>query len=189
MRGDRKMRAVRGEAEADGSREQIFLDLTGVSVLVMMPTTRDLPPQTVYSLLETQRIALEHDIRVRMLIEPGASSPSLARSICIHRFLYETPDLTKAFWIDSDMEWDGDAFMRMVALSTKYDVVVGAYSQKQEPLHFMLNTPGPVRPNELGCIPAASGGLGFTICDRRVIEVLAERSPRRRLSVQHELRE
>src|SRR5262245_60956595 len=109
MRGDRRMRSVREEAEEDGSGKVIRLDLSGVSVLIAMPTTRPLPPHTVISLLKTQRALDRSNIPAEVLIEPGVAVVEIARSLCAHRFL-ESP-ASKLFWIDSDMAWEPDAFM------------------------------------------------------------------------------
>jgi hypothetical protein len=171
------MRSVRRETEADGNAKFLPIDLSGVSVFVAMPAHRDLSPMTVMSLLESCRVASEHGIPVRVLIEPGISDVSLARTICVHRFLNQS-DATKLFCIDSDMQWSPDSFMRMLALSTKVDVVIGAYPEKSEPIRFHLGTPGCVTMNEYGCITAQSSGLGFTIIDRRVIEAMADGAPR-----------
>lgn len=169
------MRAVRGKTEADGGPKVIRLDLSGVSVFVAIPAHRDLPPQTVISLLKTQRVLDKNNIPAEVLIEPGISDVEIVRSMCVHRFL-ETP-ATKLFWIDSDMTWEPDAFMRMLALSGKVDVVCGAYPAKEEPLRFHLGTPGRVAMNEYGCIPCRGGGLGFCIVNRPVIEQLAAKAP------------
>lgn len=170
------MRAIRREAEENGSGGRLVsVDLSGMSVLIAMPTHRDLPPQTVLSLLNTFSAAVAHDIQLRVLIEPGCTIVSLARSICVYRFL--KTNLSKLFWIDSDMEWSPDAFLRMLALSTKADVVCGAYAGKTEPLEFYAATPGPVTMNDYGCIPFAGSGLGFSVVNRNVIEALANDAP------------
>lgn len=169
------MRPVRGKVEADGSQTVLRVDLTGVSVFVAMPTHRDLPPQTVISLLESQRAADQHNIPYQTLIEPDINDVQVARSVCVHRFLQT--NASKLFFINSDMQYDGGAFMRMLALSTKADVVLGAYAAKEEPLTFHIGTPGRVTMNEYGCIPCRGGGLGFAIIDRKVVERLAKDAP------------
>jgi hypothetical protein len=169
------MRSVRREAEAVGGQKVLRIDLTGVSVFIAMPTHRDLPPQTVISLLKTQRVLDKNNIPCEVLIEPGVSLVEVARSMCVYRFLQT--EATRMFWVDSDITWEPDAFIRMLALSAKVDVVCGAYPAKEEPLRFHLGTPGRVTMNEYGCIPCRGGGLGFTIVNRRVIEAMAEQSP------------
>jgi hypothetical protein len=149
--------------------------LEGVSVFIAMPAHRDLHPQTVISLLNTQRAADEANIPCGALIEPGISSVDIVRSMCVHRFL-ETP-ATRLFWIDSDMTWTPDAFMRMLALSGKVDVVTAAYRAKEDAPRFQFGTPGKVTQNEYGCIPCCGSGLGFTVVNRPVIEALVEKTP------------
>jgi hypothetical protein len=156
--------------------------MAGVSVLIAMPVHRDVSPQTVLSLLKTYSAAIEHGIPLRVLLEPGISDVEFARCICVHRFLDES-EATKLFCIDSDMEWEPEAFMRMLALSTKVDVVCGAYPRKTEPLEFLIGTPGRVAMNEYGCIPCTSGGLGFTVMDREVIVAMARKAPRIKFDV------
>src|SRR5262245_27062208 len=161
MRGDRRMRTVREKAEEDGSRKVVSVNMSDVSVFVAMPTTRDLPPQTVLSLLDTQSRLGKIGIPFVMLLEIGVSDIMLARSICVHRFLQDKAN--RLFWVDSDMQWEPDSFLRMLALSTKTDVVCGSYPMKREPLDFLSGTPGAVTLNDYGCIPFTSGGLGFTV--------------------------
>src|SRR5262245_4019651 len=107
------MRSIREKAKADGSGKVVSVDLRGISVFIAMPTHRDLPPQTVLSLLNTQTACMRHDVRLRTHIEPGCSVVALARSIVVHNFLMTDAD--KLFWIDSDMSWEADSFLRMVA--------------------------------------------------------------------------
>jgi hypothetical protein len=176
------MRSLRKEAEAIRGKKVLSIDLSGVSVLIAMPVYHSLSPQTALSLLKTYTAAGDYGIPLRVLLEPGISDVEFARCICVHRFLAES-NATKLFCIDSDMEWEPDAFMRLISLSTKVDVVCGAYPRKSEPLEFLVGTPGRVTMNEYGCIPWHSGGLGFTVIDRKVIECLAEKAPRIKFDV------
>jgi hypothetical protein len=149
--------------------------MTGVSVLIAIPTHRDFPPHTVFSLLDSCRAAFQHNVPVRVLIEPGISVVEVARSICVHRFLQG--NATKLFFIDSDMQWDEGSFLRLLALSTKADVVCASYPAKEEPLTFHLSTPGRVTTNEYGCIPCRGSGLGFVVIDRKVLEAFVADAP------------
>lgn len=169
------MRPIREEVGAVGSKEVLSVDLSGVSVFIAMPAHRDIPPLTVFSLLETQRIAREHEVPLHILIEPGIASLETARSVCVHRFLRS--NASRMFWIDSDIVWAPDDFMKMIALSTKVKVLVGSYPGKFEPLTFWLNTPGAVAMNEFGCIECESGGLGFAIMHREVVEAVVKDVP------------
>lgn len=169
------MRPVREKAKTNGSGKVIRLDLTGVSVFIAMPTHRDLPPHTVISLLKTQRALDQNNILAEVLIHPGVSVVDVARSMCVHRFL--ATKATKMFWIDSDIVWEPDAFMRLLALTSIVDIACGAYPAKEEPLRFHLGTAGRVPMNDYGCVPCRGGGLGFTVVNRNVIERLAAKAP------------
>ena len=153
------MRSVRREAKANGSGKVVLpIDLSGISVFIAMPAHRDIPPATVLSLLDSHRVAAEYGIAVQLSLEIGVADVSLARTICVHRFLHQSK-ANKLFWIDSDMEWTPDAFMRMLAISTKVDAVIGAYPEKCEPTRFHVGTNGKVGLNDYGCLPVTSGGM------------------------------
>jgi hypothetical protein len=169
------MRSLRREAETVRSTQKLQVDLSGVSVFLAMPVHRNLPIQTVHSLLETQSIANSIGLLCHIHFDIGCALVEVARSACVHNFL--KMDYTKLFWIDSDMQWSTDTFLRMVGLSTRLDVICGSYPGKSEPLVFQLNVPGSVDMNEYGCIPVHSGGLGFCIIDRWIIKRLAAKAP------------
>jgi hypothetical protein len=149
--------------------------LSGVSVFIAMPTHRDIPPRTVLSLLQIGAAARKHEVPLSIAIDAGVSDVELGRAISVHRFLKS--DATKLFWMDSDIACEPDTFMRIVALSTKVDAVMGAYSKKTDPLEFMVNTNGAVLMNEWGCIPVDGGAIGFSIFSREAVEALWKRSP------------
>jgi hypothetical protein len=171
------MRPLRGKAKAVGSKKQLRVDLDGVSVFLAMPVHRDLPIQTVHSLLETQSTAISVGLRCHIHFEIGCALVEVSRSACVHNFL--KTEYTKMFWIDSDMQWSADDFLRTVAMSTEMKAICGSYPLRSEPLRFQLNTLGEktVPMNKWDCIPCESGGLGFSIIDREIIEKLAANAP------------
>jgi hypothetical protein len=116
---------------------ELSLDLKDVSVMIAMPVYRDMSPITVHCLLEAQGIAMKAEIPCTVLFERGCAMVEVARSACVHRFL--KTDRTKLFWIDADLQWSTDAFLRMIGLSTKMKAVCGSYPGKVEPLTFILN--------------------------------------------------
>jgi hypothetical protein len=136
-----------------------------------MPVYRDMPWQTVLSLLVSLTAAHDSDIGCQVAFVPGISDIEFARCICVHRYLTETK-AKKLFFIDSDMQWSAETFMRMLALSTKMDIVCGAYPRKKEPIEFLGGTKQPVW-NDWECVSGWGGGLGFAIFDRKVIETMA----------------
>lgn len=154
------------------------LDLSGVSVMVCMPTNRDIPVPTVVSLLGTTDLMHSRGIPFEIQMQHGSSLVEPARSKAAHCFLKS--DKEKLFWIDSDMAWSADAFLRLLALSTVMDVVGAAYPYKQEPIQVPLSPIGPeVAANEYGCIPMKGFGLGFSVVSRRVMQAICDMAPKR----------
>lgn len=146
--------------------------------MIAMPVSRDIPPSTVKSLLETQAECLRRGMSIDIEFNVG-STVFHARSQRAHAFL-KSP-CNRFFQIDSDMVWTADDFMRLVALSTKMDCVCGIYTARCDPPKFFINVDdlhAPMVANEYGCLPIKGCGLGFTIVTRRVIEQLAEKAPK-----------
>jgi hypothetical protein len=88
-------------------------------------------------------------------------------------------EATKLFWIDSDMVWGVDDFLKMLALSTKREVVCAAYpTKKPGKTSFQINYEEPLVWEDYGLISIKGIGLGFSIIDRKVCEKLAAKFPR-----------
>lgn len=156
----------------------VALSMAGVSVMLAMPTHRDIPWQTVGSLLETQTLMQSRGIPFEVQLQVGNSLVTHARSKIAHTFLQS--DKTLLFWVDSDIEWEAESFLRICALSTRMDVVGAAYPAKKEPIVFFLDRScsQEIEANEFGCLKVPGWGMGFTAVNRRVIEALAERAPK-----------
>ncbi len=153
--------------------------MAGVSVFLAMPTHRDIPAQTAISLLETQQALHEKNIPFRVHMEVGGSLVHHSRTSLVHQFL--KTDHNRMFWVDSDITWKPDDFLRFLALSTKMEVVCGAYLTKTTPSIFFLNyEQGVLEANEYGCLSVKGAGLGFTVVQRKVIEELYAKAPLRK---------
>ena len=153
-------------------------DMTGINVMLAMPTHRDIPPEVVRSLLETQDTLIRRGIPLTIEMQAGSSLVQHARSKAAHRFLQS--DCTRLFWVDSDIVWSSEHLLRLLALSVDLEVVCGAYPAKSEPVQFVLSVADPSKPvqtDKYGCIEVNGLGLGFACIQRRVIERLAEKAP------------
>lgn len=146
--------------------------MAGVKVMLAMPTHRDLPPQTAISLLQTQDALRQRNISSDIEIQIGGSLPHHARTKLAWHFLQS--DCTHLFWLDSDMTWKADDFLRILSFGTKLECVGAAYPCRGDPPRFFLaGMPTDVEANEFGCIPVRGMGLGFTCVQRIVIEKIA----------------
>ncbi len=151
-------------------------DMTGISVLLAMPTHRDIPPQTVVSLLGTQALLMQRGIRSTMEIQYGGSLPHHARTKLAWHFLQG--EWSHLFWVDSDIVWKAEDFLRLLVLGTKLECVTGLYPCRSDPPKFFLgiNETDVYTANEYGCIPVGGLGLGFTCVQRKVIQELAAKA-------------
>lgn len=157
--------------------KQAEFNLSGVSVLIAMPVNRDLPWQTAQSLVTTTLELARRNIKFAVQFVVGSSIVEVARNKVAHEFL--RTDMTRLLMIDSDMRWTASDVIRMLALSTKMQVVTAAYTAKREPATILMQPePGAIECNEWGCLPVRGLGLGFTIVTREVIATLAHHAPK-----------
>ncbi len=155
------------------------IDMAGVSVFLAMPTHRDIPANTVISLIATQRAMRDHNIPFHIHLEVGGSLVHHARTSLVHQFMQT--DCTHLFWVDSDICWEAADFLKLIALATKMEVVCGSYPTKADPpVFFMQYAPGPHRTNEYGCVEIKGIGIGFSVIQRKVVEELYSKAPKRK---------
>jgi hypothetical protein len=155
----------------------IEIDMAGISVMLAMPTHRDLSPSVVKSIILTTCELKDRNIPFCVQMEAGSSIVHHVRSMIAHDFLKS--DYSRLFWVDSDITWEPDDFLRFLAMSTRMDVVCGAYPAKQDPPLFLLGIENrTVESNEFGCVPLGGVGLGFSCIQRHVIEELAANAPK-----------
>lgn len=156
--------------------EAISVSLDGLSVIVGMPTSRDLPPLTVKSLLATFAKCRAVSVPCELGMVANCAVITKARDEVVDLFLKSTA--SRLFWIDSDMVWEPEQFLRLLALSKLRKVVTAAYPAKTDRPTFYVNFESGTMQDDLGLIPIKGVGLGFTVMDREVVERLAESAPK-----------
>ena len=152
-------------------------NLSGMSVMLAMPVNRDLPLDTVTSLFNTfNALRIRGLGNFEMRFQNGGTIPE-ARSRSVHDFLKWAPDdKAKLFFLDSDMVWTADDVMRILALSTVYDLIFASYQSKSDPPKFYVHYLNEcTKLNEHGLMRVAGVGLGFGAASRRALEAVWER--------------
>lgn len=143
--------------------------------MVGMPIgSGSIPWPTAVSLMSTVRAADKAGVPIRIEAPTGCSVVQWARSNIAGAFLKS--DFTHLFWIDSDIVWSPDDFFRLLGFGGVLDVVGGTYPFKKEPIEYLVNLPGKdgqYEVNALGCVRVEAMGLGFTVCQRKVVEAVA----------------
>lgn len=150
------------------------ISLDGLSVSIGIPAGRDLPALTVRSIVSTYSLLHRHRIPVNLLMIANCAVVQWARDEIVDLFLKN--DSNRLFWIDSDMVWEAEDFMRLLALSQVYDVVGATYPAKEDqPTFYLHRTPEmTLDRNEHGLIELSGLGLGFTVMRKEVIQKLCE---------------
>lgn len=154
------------------------ISLGNVSVAIGMPVGKPIPPMTVSSIFATAYQLGQMGIRCDLLMQI-CGVVTIARDSVLDEFLKCGAD--KLIWVDSDIAWTPQDFLRMLALSTKYDVIAVAYpSRSHDGNLFQVNTDGIAEHSisEHGLFNINGTGLGFCIVDRKPLELLAAKAPR-----------
>jgi hypothetical protein len=125
-------------------------------------------------LARTTRAAERLGVDLDICVTAGASVVNEARNLVLHFFLQTQADYL--FWVDSDITWRTSDFFKMLRHSTIHGIVMAAYPAKTDSAPFKFELTGEL-PTD-GLYPARSGGLGFTIMPRSVVEQLADLAPR-----------
>lgn len=153
----------------------VDINLDGLRVVVGIPAGRDFHALTVRSLLETFDQCRTMGIHVQLALVANNAIIQWARDEVVDLFLQT--NCNRLFWIDSDIVWDPNDFVRMLALSQKRDIVCATYPAKKEPTTFYVNYDKLVT-DDLGLFEIKGVGLGFTVMNRRVVEALVDNAPK-----------
>jgi hypothetical protein len=158
--------------------QELAISLEGLNIMVGMPAGRDLPVLTVKSMIGTFKLAREHRLPVQLGLISGCAVVQWARDEVLDLFLQS--DATRLFWIDSDMVWEPEQFMRLAALSQYRDVICASYPAKKDQPTFYVNydTEAGLTRGEYGLVEIKGIGLGFTIMSRKVVEELVAKAPK-----------
>jgi hypothetical protein len=149
--------------------------------MIGMPVgSGSVPWPTATSLISTIRVLDKEGVKFKLESPMGSSIVQWARSGIVHEFLKS--DCTHLFWIDSDIVWAPDDFIRLLGFGAVLDVVGATYPFKTDGIaRFCLNAieekEGEFNVNGLGCVQMKSFAIGFTLMKRKVVEAVAESKP------------
>jgi hypothetical protein len=159
-------------------------NLAGVHPFIVMPTHRDIPPPTFKAMLETQNAMNVKGISLSLNMEEGCSLIHHARTRAAAAFI--ASPCTHMFSIDSDLVWTPDDFLTMLALGTKMECVTAAYAKKADKPEFYIRYKEKrIKSNEYGCVAVEGMPMGFSIIQRKVIEELSDKAPKRIYADKH----
>jgi hypothetical protein len=159
--------------------KSLEIDLTGISVCILMPNYQgEVPMDTMVSMLKTQETLTNMGIPLDFLFERGNALVDSARNNLVAHYLKQS-NAKKMFFIDSDMAWTPDDFIRILGFSTIYPSIAATYTTRSDNPHkFFLNVgeENKVVFNEHGLLRVEGLGLGFSCFDRELIEEVSKKA-------------
>lgn len=147
-----------------------------VKVLFATPAYSGLGVGYFTSLTETRAILKAHGIESGVSFIEGDALIGRARNSLVRQFL--DTDFTHLFFIDSDLEWDPVAPLKMV--SAGKSMVMGLYPLKEDAEAYHISFETDLYGNaEMinGLLPVKHGGAGFLYIKREAIERMIEKYP------------
>lgn len=143
-----------------------------------MPTHRDLPPQTVQSLLETEYVLGLNEINHSISVLESVTVIHHARNWALHTYLKTTHEVI--FWVDSDTTWKARDFLKFLLLAKEVPCLFAQAPLRKDPLNFpvklLKDGKQQIMADKHGLLPVRSGGLCFACIQRPIIENLAKRA-------------
>ena len=154
------------------------IDLSGVSVAIIFVVRdeRDTTVPTMCSGFATLQALHTYGVSHETCVHTGGMLTA-ARSWTVKQFLQTKH--THAFFIDSDLAWKADDFMKVLAYGAAYyEVICVGYRAKRDPPFYLVNVEADgVRADERGCIPVVGSGFGFICVQRHILEKLTAKAP------------
>jgi len=136
-----------------------------------------MPLATTVSLLKTQEACLRRGVPLGMQFVKGCSLVTTARDMVVDRFLRGPSKYL--FWIDADMSWEPQDFIKLLALATRKDVLCGTYPTKNEQRTITVQQDEDhLEMDQYGLLRIGGTGLGFCVMRRSIVEEIASQSPR-----------
>jgi hypothetical protein len=142
-------------------------------VMVGMPLYGAPTTKTTISLLKTQGYCIGNGIRFDYTTSTGFVT--VARDQILEDFL--ASEAERLFWIDGDMVWTPEDFVKFLAMSTELDVICATYPLKQEGRNqYPVYAPPEVeiKTGKFGLIEVWGAGLGFSIWSRKACQALSD---------------
>ena len=149
------------------------MERTEFSVGIGFPCGPTVPWQTTMSLARTVHLLTVLGIPANIHAIAGSSDVVIARDVVLDNFLADREQYL--FWIDSDIAWRPEDFIRVLRLTKGLGLVSAAYPLKRDPPDCIINFADtePVVDPQSGCVKISSLGLGFTCVRRDLVDAFA----------------
>jgi len=166
-------------------QNQKGFDLVGKKLMIGLPAyDHKVGLKMAVSLMQLAQKVLEHGIHIQVSSICGCSVVSRARNLIAYEFLES--DCDHLMFIDSDMTFDADSVIRLMAWNQSKAIVGGAYQARKAGKVYILSldggegvngTEGTVSMDGFGLVKAHRIATGFMMIQRQVFEKLRANHP------------
>jgi hypothetical protein len=154
-------------------------NLAGKKLMIGLPAyDHKVGLRMAISLMRLGQQVMEHGIHIQVSSICGCSVVSRARNMIAHEFLKS--DCDHLLFIDSDMNFEPESVLRLLAWSQTKAIIGGAYESRKEGKIYILSLDGDkehVQMDAMGNVKARRIATGFMMIQRQVFEKLAEMHP------------
>jgi hypothetical protein len=155
-------------------------DLAGKKLMIGLPAyDHKVGVKLAISLMRLAQDVIPHGINIQASSICGCSVVSRARNLIAHAFMQS--DCDHLLFIDSDMTFDAESVIRLLAWNQEHAIVAGAYEARKEGKIYILTLDADERGdaiiNEMGLVKARRVATGFMMIHRRVFETLKAKHP------------
>jgi hypothetical protein len=160
-------------------QQQQGFDLAGKKLMIGLPAyDHKVGVKMAVSLMKLAQKVQEHGITIQVSSICGCSVVTRARNLIAYEFLQS--DCDSLMFIDSDMTFEPDAVIRLLAWNQTKPIVAGAYEARKEGKIYILSLEGDaenVHMDKMGLVKAHRVATGFMMIQRRVFETLRDKHP------------
>lgn len=161
--------------------EAVEFDLAGKHLVICIPAyDGNMPTDQVVSVINTINLLKTHGVDTTLEIRAGSALIPKARAELIHAFLDHT-DGTHALCVDSDVVWEPNDAVRLLAFCTEVHSVCAPYPTKEDPadFHYSLfsDKHGKAIQSNRGLIKMKSAPMGFNCFSREGLEMVRSEYP------------
>lgn len=162
----------------DTSREY---DLRGCHLVVGIPAyDSSMPVEAAAALINTVRSCQEVGASFSLQVNCGSALIEKARAELVHHFLHHSKG-THLLFIDSDVIWEPEAAIALLAHCTEVDAVCAPYCTKENEPQFhyrwMAGEDGNPIQNAEGLVRIAAAPLGFNCFSRQGLQDVVDGCP------------
>jgi hypothetical protein len=160
-------------------QNQKSYNLAGKKLMIGLPAyDHKVGLKMAISLMRLGQQVMEHGIHIQVSSICGCSVVTRARNMIAHEFLKS--DCDHLMFIDSDMTFEPDSVIRLLAFNQDKPIIGGAYEARKEGKVYILSLEGDadnIYMDPMGLVKARRIATGFMMIRRDVLEKLAELHP------------